>query len=161
MPRIFEMNELNFVNKEAKTDDYIWETTNKLSDEVNAKNIVFDIRKLAPKKYSYPFHFHHNAEELFYIISGEATLRTNESKKIVKEGDIVFMEIGATGAHQLYNHSDSLCIYLDLRTKNNIDIVEYPDSNKINFMPQFEVFNKESGKANYFDGEENPKDFWG
>jgi uncharacterized cupin superfamily protein len=160
MPKIFTLEKLDFIKKETSIEEYKWETTNKLGDEVNSQNLVFDIRKLFPNTYSFPFHFHHNSEELFYIIEGEATLRTQESKRIVKKGDIVFMEIGATGAHQLYNHSDAICVYLDLRTKNKIDIVEYPDSNKINFMPQFELFDKQNGKVNYYDGEENPKLFW-
>lgn len=160
MPQVFSLDKINFIKRISDIPEYNWETTDKLSNESNANNLVFDIRKLPAKHYSYPFHFHHNSEELFYIIKGEATFRSLENKKIVKEGDIVFMESGEKGAHQLYNHSDNECVYLDLRTKNNVDIVEYPDSNKINFMPQYEVFDKEKGKVDYFYGEENPNKFW-
>jgi uncharacterized cupin superfamily protein len=44
---------------------------------------------------------------------GEATPRSPEGFQKVCEGDIVFLEEGAKGAHQLYNHVDSPCIYLE------------------------------------------------
>jgi hypothetical protein len=38
-------------------------------------------------------------------------------------------------------------------------VCEYPDSNKVNFMPADEIFNKDS-QVNYFDGEEDIQDKW-
>ncbi len=57
-----------------------------------------------------------------------------ESNVEVKEGDIVFFEIGPEGAHQLYNHTGEPCRYLDIRTEAGLDICEYPDSDKINII---------------------------
>ncbi len=72
---------------------------------------------------------------------------------------MIFFEKGKTGAHQLYNHTSEICIYLDIRTYIGYDVAEYPDSNKIYIAPSREIFNKDS-QADYFDGEKNIKDKW-
>ena len=126
---------------------------------MKSKYLQFDIRSLDPGKFSFPYHFHGNAEELFVILSGEATLRTPQGFEKIGEGDIVFFEQGPSSAHQVYNHSDSPCVYLDIRTAIGIDICEYPDSEKINILPYLEIYEKAS-KVDYYKGEENVKEKW-
>lgn len=123
------------------------------------KWLNFDVRKLNPRECSAAYHFHRYAEEMFVIQQGEATLRTPQGVEVVTSGDIIFFEAGETGAHQLYNHTDEPCIYLDLRTYIGHDICEYPDSNKIIIVPNGETF-KRNEQYNYFDGEENIHDIW-
>nr|WP_275297772.1 cupin domain-containing protein [Clostridium sp. YIM B02551] len=119
----------------------------------------FNERLLDPGKYSYPYHFHRNSEELFIIISGEVTLRTPKEFLILNEGDIVFFEMGPSGAHQLYNHTTEPCKFLDIRTVFGLDVCEYPDSGKINILPYEEIY-ESSAKVDYYKGEENVKDKW-
>ena len=73
--------------------------------------------------------------------------------------DRVFFEQGDTGAHQLYNHSDVPCVYLDIRTTVGIDVCEYPDSGKLAILPMLEVF-ESSSRVRYFQGEEKVKEKW-
>lgn len=94
------------------------------------------------------------------VISGSMTMRSPDGFEIIGKGDIVFIETGETGAHQFFNHSTEPCTYLDIRTLIGIDIVEYPDSDKINVMPAYEIYEKKS-KVNYFKGEENILEKWG
>ena len=77
----------------------------------------------------------------------------------VSEGDIVFFEEGAKGAHQLYNHNDFPCIYLDVRTTIGIDVCEYPDSGKVNILPDMNIF-ESSSAVDYYKGEENVTAKW-
>jgi len=93
------------------------------------------------------------------ILSGEATLRSPEGFQKVSEGDVVFFEEGAKGAHQLYNHSDSPCIYLDVRTMIGIDVCDYPDSGKVNILPYRNIF-ENSSSVDYYKGEENAAEKW-
>jgi len=86
-------------------------------------------------------------------------LRTPDGFKEVNQKDVIFFEKGPSGAHQLYNHGDAACVYLDLRTTVGIDVCEYPDSNKINILPYLEVY-ESSAKVNYYKGEENVKEKW-
>ncbi len=124
-----------------------------------SKYLHFDIKSLFPGKFSYPYHFHRNAEELFIILEVEATLRSPEGYQTISKGDIIFFEEGPAGTHQLYNHSDGQLIYIDLRTKANVDVCEYPDSGKINILPALDIF-EEGSKVSYYSGEEGIKNKW-
>ncbi|MNN10587.1 Cupin domain protein [compost metagenome] len=126
---------------------------------VKSKHLIFDIRSLDAGKYSYPYHFHRNAEEMFVILSGKAMLRTPEGCQEINEGDIIFFEMGPTGAHQLFNHTEQPCKYLDIRTNAGIDICEYPDSGKINILPYQEVYQSDD-KVDYYSGEDSVAEKW-
>jgi uncharacterized cupin superfamily protein len=130
-----------------------------LEEISKSKYLHFDIKSLFPGKFSYPYHFHRNAEELFIILEGEATLRSPEGYQTISKGDIIFFEVGPPGTHQIYNHSDEQLIYIDIRTKANIDVCEYPDSGKINILPALDIF-EEGSKVPYYSGEEGVKNQW-
>ena len=159
MSRIFKINDLPFETRASRLAAFSWGTSPRLGQIAGSKHLQFDIRSLDPGKFSFPYHFHRAAEELFQIISGEATLRTPEGFQKVGQGDLLFFEEGITGAHQLYNHGDTPCIYLDILTTNGIDVCEYPDSGKIAILPSHEVF--ENGtKVDYYKGEEGVAERW-
>ncbi|MDD4144323.1 MAG: cupin domain-containing protein [Prolixibacteraceae bacterium] len=160
MATILKSDEREFQESPNKIDNYrIFTDISRIKKGVNPENLNFDLRQLNPDQYSAPFHFHRYAEELFLIISGSATLRTPNGLEIVNSGDLIFFEKGKTGAHQLYNHTNKSCIYLDIRTYIGYDIAEYPDSDKILIAPSFEIYNKNS-QMSYFDGETKIKDKW-
>jgi uncharacterized cupin superfamily protein len=160
MVHIFNEEKISYKFKEAKVTEFAWHSSQELSKIVDSQNLKFDLRLLDSGKYSYPYHFHRNAEEIFIILSGKAMLRTPEEFVELNEGDIVFFEIGPEGAHQLYNHTQKPCKYLDIRTDIGIDVCEYPDSNKINILPYQEVYQKNS-TVDYFKGEDKVKEKWG
>ena len=126
---------------------------------INPKYLNFDLRQFNPHQYCAAYHFHRYAEELFLILSGTATLRTPKGLEIVSEGDILFFEAGESGAHQLYNHTETPCTYLDLRTYIGHDVCEYPDSNKIILVPNGETFRRDE-QYPYFDGETDVDKIW-
>lgn len=126
---------------------------------VSPQNLNFDLRQLNPGQFSAPYHLHRYAEELFLIISGEMTLRTPEGLEQVSAGDLIFFEMGESGAHQFYNHTDQPCTYLDVRTFIGYDVCEYPDSGKILLAPSFEIF-KSDAQSGYFDGEADIQEKW-
>ena len=126
---------------------------------INPQWLNFDVRQLNPGECNAAYHFHRYAEELFVIQQGSALLRTPQGIETVHSGDIIFFESGETGAHQLYNHTDQPCIFLDIRTYIGHDICEYPDSNKIIIVPNGETF-KCDEQHSYFEGEENIRDIW-
>jgi uncharacterized cupin superfamily protein len=159
MPKIFNAKSVTFEEYKSRIPEFLWHTSPRLAEISNAEHFQFDIRSLDPGKFSFPYHFHRAAEELFVILSGEATLRSPKGFQKLSEGDIVFFEQGGEGAHQLYNHNDSPCIYLDLRTTLGIDVCEYPDSGKVNILPNIEVF-ESSSSVNYYKGEENVTSKW-
>jgi hypothetical protein len=48
---------------------------------------------------------------------------------------------------------------LDIRIKTDVDIVDYPDSNKVNILPYMDIF-KLKDKVDYFEGESEVKRYW-
>ena len=159
MPTVFHTKDLKFEARKSRLPEFAWQTSPRLAKLAGAEHLEFDVRSLDPGRFSFPYHFHRAAEELFIVLSGEATLRTPEGFQQVTAGDLVFFEQGDTGAHQLYNHSDAPCVYLDIRTTVGIDVCEYPDSGKMAILPTLEVF--ESGsRVNYYQGEEKVMAKW-
>ena len=156
MPTVFNSLQLEFKTRQSPIPEFSWKSSPRLAKIVNSEDFEFDIRSLDPGRFSFPYHFHRNAEELFMIISGKAMLRTPDGFTEVNRGDVIFFEKGPSGAHQLYNHSESECVYLDLRTTVGVDICEYPDSNKINILPYLEIY-ESFAKVDYYKGEENVK----
>lgn len=160
MATILKSEQREFAASPNKIDKFrIFTDLSRAKNGIEPKNLNFDLRQLNPAEYSAPYHFHRYAEELFMILSGSATLRTPDGKEIVNAGDLIFFEMGETGAHQLYNHTQEPCIYLDIRTFIGYDVCEYPDSNKILLAPSFEIFSKDA-RVKYFEGEENIRDKW-
>ena len=160
MATILKPNQREFKEDPNKIDNFrLFSDVSRIKNGIKPQNLNFDLRQLNPGQYSAAYHFHRFAEELFMIISGSATLRTPNGLEVVNSGDLIFFEIGETGAHQLYNHTTETCVYLDIRTFIGYDVCDYPDSNKLLMAPSFEIFNKDA-KSKYFDGEENIKDKW-
>jgi uncharacterized cupin superfamily protein len=159
MVQVFNSKNLSYELKQSPIPEFSWHTSEKLSQMVNSKHLKFDVRLLDPGKYSYPYHFHRNAEEMFVILSGRVTLRTSDRFVELNEGDIVFFEIGPEGAHQLYNHTDQPCRYLDIRTDMGIDVCEYPDSGKINVLPYQEVYQSNT-RVDYYKDEDKVSEKW-
>ena len=160
MVTILKSGQREFQANPNKIDNYrIFTDVSRAKNGINPENLNFDLKQLNPDQYSAPYHFHQFAEELFMIISGAATLRTPKGLEVVNPGDLIFFEKGETGAHQLFNHTNEICVYLDIRTFIGFDVCEYPDSDKILLSPSLEIFNKNS-QAKYFDGEENIRDKW-
>ena len=120
-----------------------------------AKNSLVSVYEIPPHKSAYPYHFHHNNEETFYILSGEGVLRTPDGERKVSAGEFLFFPTGPAGAHKLTNSSDTEnLVYIDFDVVHDVDITIYPDSDKIGvwgmginqLYPQAEA-------VDYYDGE--------
>ena len=159
MPLIHRLSETGLKENKSPVPDFSWKASMPLEKISKSKYLHFDIKSLFPGKFSYPYHFHRNAEELFIILEGQGTLRSPEGFQTVSKGDIIFFEEGPEGTHQLYNHGDGQLIYVDIRTKANVDVCEYPDSGKINILPAMDIF-EETSKVSYYSGEEGVKNKW-
>ena len=153
MPTVLKSEKREFQEDPGKIDNFrLFSDVSRKKSGVIPKNLNFDLRLLNPGQFSAPYHYHRFAEELFMIIAGSSTVRTPEGYNIISTGDLIFFEMGESGAHQLYNHTTEPCTYLDLRSYIGYDVCEYPDSDKILLAPSFEIFKKES-KTTYFEGE--------
>jgi len=160
MATILKNEERDFQEDPNKIDYYrLFSDVTRKKKCLNPKNLNFDLRLLNPGQYSAPYHSHRFAEELFMIISGSMTLRTPNGLDVVSTGDLVFFEMGDSGAHQFYNHTSETCTYLDVRSFIGYDICDYPDSGKILIAPSFEIF-KKGEQSTYFEGEKDVRKRW-
>ena len=160
MATILKSQDRDFQEDSGKIDNFrLFSDVSRKKKGIIPQNLNFDLRLLNPGQFSAPFHFHRFAEELFMIISGSMTLRTIDGLEIVSVGDLIFFEMGETGAHQFFNHTSEPCTYLDIRSYIGHDICEYPDSGKILIAPSFEIFLKDS-RATYFEGERDILGKW-
>lgn len=94
LAKIFNENTVSFKQKLSLIPEFAWHTSERLAEVANSKHLVFDIRSLDPDKYSFPYHFHRSAEEIFVILTGKAMLRTPEGFTEVSEGMCYFLKWG-------------------------------------------------------------------
>lgn len=156
-------NIIDLLNTEMKEDNckvsqYNVKVSAINSFDIGSKLLFFDIGELPPGSFSCPYHYHTDEEEVFIVIEGEAQLRQNGKKEIVRKGDLLFFKSGPEGAHQLYNHTDSPFKYLDLTTNRDTGYCVYPDSKKIN-IGGGHIYRQED-QVDYYDGEQDIPDFW-
>ena len=88
--------------------------------------------ELPPGKTSFPLHVHYVTEEAMFVLSGAATIRTNEGRSTVGAGDWVTFPVGGV-AHHLINEGAEPCVYLafSVYQPQDVDVVDYPDSEKL------------------------------
>lgn len=112
--------------------------------------------KIPPRKSAYPYHYHEQNDEVFYILSGKGIFRTPTGTTRVKKGDVVVCPRGKAGAHKITNLSYFRTLrYLDIDTTDSPDTIHYPDSDKIGIVRHNESFviYKNGAIADYYDGE--------
>ena len=115
---------------------------------------VVNLYRIPVGKAAYPYHYHLKNEEVFYILSGQGTLRTPQGERTVTAGELLFFPASAEGAHKLVNTGSEELVYLDFDTANELDVAMYPDSGKIGIWGKDvnRVF-FEADAADYFAGE--------
>jgi uncharacterized cupin superfamily protein len=114
------------------------------------------IMEIPPGKANYPYHFHADIMEVFYIIAGEGRLEMPDGEKSVTAGDVIVFPPSERGAHKIINTSENEILrYLDVDTTSPADICFYPNSNKVgvNLNGKAHGFFRESDKVDYYDGE--------
>ena len=88
--------------------------------------------EVEPGNQAFSYHYHEMSEEVFYIISGRAIVRTSKGDINLKAGDIITFPAGKEGAHAIRNGSDAeKLVYIDFDAINVPEIVHMPDTNKV------------------------------
>lgn len=112
--------------------------------------------EIPPQRANYPYHYHLNSEEVFYIISGNGILETPNGNKAISAGDIILCPPSEKGAHRIINTSQTeMLVYLDVDTVNYPDVAYYPRSGKVGIILHGEAneFYKRDEQADYYEGE--------
>ncbi len=134
----------------------------RLGAKIGARELGAQYHVVPAGKTAFPRHAHHNNEEMFIVISGTGEYQAGDETWPVKAGDIIAAPAGdGSGAHQMRNTSDEDLKYLVVSTRNDPDVVEYPDSGKFAVAS---MIPKETGmlgaRIAYVGKKENSLDYW-
>ena len=120
---------------------------------------------LEPGKKSFPFHAHHVNEEMIYVIEGEGEYRFGAETYKVRAGDLIAAPTGGPErAHQMTNTGAAPLRYICFSTMHPVDVVEYPDSNKVlahamnvenRAAPHVHQMSRLGTSLDYFEGEDD------
>jgi len=103
-----------------------------IGDHIGARKLGYNLTVLPPGKVQCPFHSHHGEEEMFLILEGEGELRFGNDRYPIRKHDVIACPTGgAEVAHQIINTGTTEMRYLALSTRAEIDVCEYPDSQKV------------------------------
>jgi len=111
-------------------------TARRLGAAAGATTLGVSLFEVPAGKTAFPYHFHSSCEEGVYILAGEGTARIGGESIPVRAGDYVAFPPGPDFAHQLTNTGTQTLRYLALSAPAvflGMDIVGYPDSNKVAF----------------------------
>ena len=132
----------------------------RLAPGTAARGLGISVDILAPGMRGCPYHLHHAQEEMFIVLEGHGTMRVAGEMLAVEAGDIVFVPAGPEYPHQMINTSDAPLKYLSLSTREQPEVVEYPDSNKVLSTARppagdsvFRRMNRLDTDLDYWDGE--------
>ena len=126
--------------------------------ELGGHKLRCGLWELPPGKRSFPMHVHHVTEEAMFVVSGRAKVRTPDGESEIGPGDYVSFPAGGT-PHQLVNDGTEPLVYLGMSANQGVDVVEYPESNKLacsvgDFPAHKRFMFKTKDQAGYLDGEE-------
>lgn len=124
------------------------------------------LTEVEPGKRAFPYHNHLGNDEMFVILEGTGTYRIGERTHPIKAGDVCGAPRGGPDtAHQIVNDGTTTLRYLAVSTKNDPEIVEYPETGKFAALaiapgPDFmnahmRFIGKREMGIGYWDGEEH------
>lgn len=132
-----------------------------VSARIGAQKLGYAVIRLKPGKRAWPYHAHYVIEEMFYVISGQGTLRHADQEFSIKAGDFICAPADPQQPHQIINTSDAELCYMALGTQDHTDVFLYPDSGKYGVWhgdtretsDPFLVFARKETAVDYWDGE--------
>jgi uncharacterized cupin superfamily protein len=99
---------------------------------IGARRLGYNLTVLPPGTAQCPFHCHHGEEEMFFILEGEGELRFGDQRHPIRAHDLIACPPGGPEvAHQIINTGPATMRYLAVSTVADLEVCEYPDSQKI------------------------------
>ena len=99
----------------------------RLGDAGGLTQFGVNICRVEPGSGSSHRHWHHNEDEMVYILSGEAVLIENEGETVLEACDAATFKAGVANGHTLFNRGAFDLVFLEIGTRANDEIAEYPD----------------------------------
>ena len=158
-PNVVNVNEVEPISREkgnrfAHVDRHLGYST-------GGRGIGCSWYEVPPGKTAWPYHYHTANEESLYVLEGTGTMRIGKQEVAVGPGDYISFPVGPDHAHQLINSGDTPLRYLCFSTMHLVEVVGYPDSDKIGASawkadmsgPVVRVMVKSGSDVDYYEGE--------
>ena len=130
MPKPF-VNLEDVLFTDIEDNGYYTSKRAQFSAGIGARKLGYNLTVLPPGKAQCPFHAHRAEEEMFLILEGEGELRYGTERYKIRKHDVIACPTGgAATAHQIINTGSTAMQYLALSNLSDIEVCEYPDSNK-------------------------------
>ncbi len=129
---------------------------------IGAEKLGCMLTVVEPGKRAFPFHAHHVAEEMFFILEGKGEYRFGSDTYPIRSGDVLAAPCGgAEVAHQIVNTGDKPIKYLSVSTKADPEVVEYPDSGKFLTVSRLdETGLRQGAKLSFIGRQASAVDYW-
>ena len=130
--------------------------------QLGTERLGVSVWEVLPGQAAYPYHYHLAEEELVIVLDGAPSLRGPAGWSELKAGDVVSLQRGPDGAHQLVNRTERVVRFVAVSTHGDPDVVIYPDSGKLGAaerLPRGGGLNtmvRIAEAVDYYDGEEAP-----
>lgn len=159
MPKpIVNLDELEF--DDIEDNGYYTSRRARFSAAIGARQLGYNLTELPPGKAQCPFHSHRAEEEMFLILEGEGELRFGSQRFPIRKHDVIACPTGGVDlAHQIVNTGNSTMRYLALSNLQEVEVCEYPDSNKIGVFADtpgaavLRGLHRSASAVDYYDGE--------
>jgi uncharacterized cupin superfamily protein len=159
MPKPFvNLDELEF--DDIEENGYYTSRRARFSAAIGARKLGYNLTELPPGKAQCPFHSHRAEEEMFLILEGEGELRFGGQRYRIRMNDVIACPTGgAEVAHQIINTGHVVMRYISLSNVAEVEICEYPDSNKIGIFADtpgisgMRGLHRIESAVDYYDGE--------
>jgi len=99
----------------------------RLAAAAGLQKVAVNLLRLEPSAWSSQRHWHAREEELVYVVEGEVVLVTDEGEETLRAGDSAAFRAGEPDGHHLQNRSSRVAVVLEVGTKDEADVAEYPD----------------------------------
>ena len=86
-----------------------------------------NLTRLPPGAVSSQRHWHSKEDEFVYVLEGDLILVTDDGEESLRSGDCAAFAKNVSNGHHLINRSDSEALYLEIGTRRDDDVCEYPD----------------------------------
>ena len=130
MPFVTELRRLNFLADEPwdEVDEKGRARNRWFGHPFGADVLGASLWEFAPGAPGGAMHMHYGVEEMFFILSGNPTVRTPSGEEELSPGDVVYFPEGREGLHTFSNPSDEPVRMIGISSKRFPDVVAYPEA---------------------------------
>jgi uncharacterized cupin superfamily protein len=102
-------------------------TRRRLGDAGGLHDFGVNLMTLPPGGWSSQRHWHSHEDEFVYVLEGELTLVEDGGETLLRAGDCAAFAKGTGNGHHLINKSSVLAVYLEVGSRNPLDLTTCSD----------------------------------